>query len=108
MQRDHAEQRGSGARQAAQASVAAAQDAHTDQAALPLGQRALLVPQPHPGEAAPRPEEAAHVLALPAETVTPPPLRGALIAFSIVHLKFGDFVANVYMCIYIGGEKKSS
>lgn len=65
----HAEQRGSGARQAAQTSVAAAADSHPDQTALQLGHRALPVPQPHPGEAAPRAEEAPHVLALLAETV---------------------------------------
>ncbi|KAK2908037.1 hypothetical protein Q8A73_009110 [Channa argus] len=62
--------RGSWARQAAQTSVAAAADSHTDQTALQLGHRTLPVPQPDPGEAAPRAEEAAHVLALFAETVT--------------------------------------
>lgn len=66
----HAEQRGSRARQAAQTSVAATQDSHTDQTALQLGHRALPVPQPNPGEAATRAEETPHVLALPAETVT--------------------------------------
>lgn len=66
----HAEQRGSRARQAAQTSVAAAPDSHTDQTALQLGHRALPVPQPDPGEAATRAEETPHVLALLAETVT--------------------------------------
>lgn len=69
----HADQRGSGTRQAAETSVAAAQDSHTDQAALPLGHRALPVPQPDPGEVETRAEETPHVLALPAETVTPFP-----------------------------------
>lgn len=68
----HAEQRGSRARQAAQTSVAAAQDSHTHQAALQLGHRALPVPQPDPGEAPARTEKTADVLALLAETVTPP------------------------------------
>lgn len=67
----HAEQRRSGARQAAQTPVAAAQDSHTDQTTLQLGHRALPVPQPDPGEAATRAEETPHVLALLAETVTP-------------------------------------
>ena len=66
-----AEQRGSRACQAAQTSVAAAPDPHTHQTALPLGHRALPVPQPDPGEAATRAEEAPHVLALTDETVTP-------------------------------------
>lgn len=65
-----AEQRGSRARQAAQTPVAAAQDPHTHQAALPLGHRALPVPQPDPGEAPARPEEAPHVVALRGQTVT--------------------------------------
>lgn len=66
----HAEQRGSGARQATQTSVATAQDSHTDQTALQLGHRALPVPQPDSGEAATRAEEATHVLAHLLETVT--------------------------------------
>lgn len=66
----HAEQRGSRACQAAQTSVATTQDSHTDQTALQLGQRALPVPQPDPGEAATRAEETPHVLALLGETVT--------------------------------------
>lgn len=65
-----AEQRGSGTRQAAQTPVAAAQDAHTDQAALQLGQRTLPVPQPDAGETPTRAEKAPHVLALLSETVT--------------------------------------
>lgn len=67
----YAEQRGRRARQTAQTSVAAAADAHPDQTALPLGHRALPVPQPHPGEAAPLTEEAPHVLALFDQTVKP-------------------------------------
>lgn len=65
-----AEQRGCGTRQAAQTPVAAAQDAHTDQTALQLGQRTLPVPQPDAGETPTRAEKAPHVLALLSETVT--------------------------------------
>lgn len=64
-----AEQRRSRARQAAETSVAAAQDSHTHQTALQFGHRALPVPEPDPGEAATRTEEAPHVLALLVETV---------------------------------------
>lgn len=66
----HAEQRGSRARQAAQTPVAATQDSHPDQAALQLGHGALPVPQQDPGEAATRAEKNPHVLALLGETVT--------------------------------------
>lgn len=66
----HAEQGGSRARQAAQASVAATQDSHTDQTALQLRHRALPVPQPDSGETATRAEKTPHVLALFIETVT--------------------------------------
>lgn len=66
----HAEQRGSRARQAAQTPVAATPDSHTDQTALQLGHRALPLPQQDTGEAATRAEKTPHVLALLGETVT--------------------------------------
>lgn len=62
-------QRESWAPQAAQTSVAAAPDSHTDQTTIQLGQRALPVPQPHSGEAATRAQEAPNVLAVFIETV---------------------------------------
>lgn len=65
----HAEQRRSGSGQATQTPVAPAQDAHPHQAALQLGHWALPVPQQDAGEAATRPEEDPHVLALLGQTV---------------------------------------
>lgn len=73
----HAEQRGSRARQATQTPVAATQDSHTDQTALQLGHRALPVPQQDPGEAATRAEKNPHVLALLGETVTFSPSKAS-------------------------------
>lgn len=96
----HAEQRWSGSGQATEAPVAPAQDAHPHQAALQLGHGALPVPQQDAREAATRPEEDPHVLALLAQTVI---RSNALLAFSR-KLKVPDYAEHLRSGMGMNGK----